>query len=379
MLGWPFCCSSGISLRSQDPIPVCRPLLPSAATLLPYLEEIDGARWYSNYGPLYHRFRSALASTRSVEADQLTIVASGTIGLTLALQAQGAVEGLCMVPGWTFIATPMAARAAGLRPWFVDIDPESWSLTPEMAMRYLATAPEPIAAILPVAPFGAPAPLDEWDRFAEETGIPVVIDAAAGFDALKVGRVPTIVSFHATKALGIGEGGAIFSRDTELIRRAQQLANLGLQSGRTAAVTGMNAKLSEYGCAVGLAALDQWPAHRAALKTRAMHYRARLSDLVEFQPGFGDAATATCVIGMAGSGAVAMKRDLAALGIETLRWWHAVCLDHPAFADALGIEIPVARRAAAQTLGLPMGVTLALGDIDRVAEAVRSHLSVLVS
>ncbi|GHD51195.1 hypothetical protein GCM10017083_25340 [Thalassobaculum fulvum] len=359
---------------TSDRLPVCRPLLPDQAAIAPYIAEIDRTRWYSNYGPLYGRFAARLGQERGVSADRVALVANATVGLTLSLRATGAADGYCLIPAWTFPASPMAAAAAGLVPWFVDIDPDTWSLTPEIAERALAGAPGPVAAVMPVAPFGAPLPTAAWDAFTTRTGIPAVIDAAAGFDSLEVGRTPCVVSLHATKALGIGEGGAVFSADAGHIEAIQGLANFGLRGSRLASVVGMNGKISEYACAVGLAALDQWPQRRRQYIERAERYRRALADEVRFQPAFGSFASATCVVSAAETGADTLQQALAGDGIESLRWWPAACPDHPAFGDAEAAEIPAARWAADHTLGLPMSVTLSLDDVDRVADAVKRHL-----
>jgi dTDP-4-amino-4,6-dideoxygalactose transaminase len=85
---------------------------------------------------------------------------------------------------------------------------------------------------MPVSAFGAPVDLRGWDAFTAETGIPAVLDAAAGVDTLRPGMTPAVVSFHATKPLGIGEGGALVSVDAETIARFRSFANFGFGNGR---------------------------------------------------------------------------------------------------------------------------------------------------
>lgn len=356
-------------------IPVCRPLLPKLADIAPYVDEIDAGRWYSNFGPLYRRFRDRLADVRGVAPEEVVALANATVGMTLALRALGATDGYCMVPAWTFPATPMAAVSAGLMPWFLDVDSTTWALTPEIAERALREAPGPVKAVLPVAPFGAPMPVAEWDAFSDRTGIPVVIDAAAGFDSLVVGRSPSVVSLHATKAIGIGEGGAVFSTDRHLLFEIHRLANFGLHGSRIAAVSGTNAKLGEHASAVGLAALEQWPVRREQFLERAGWYRQWLGDDVTFQPGFGTFASATCVLWTEPLHAVELAAALDLHGIETLRWWEAACPDHDAFREALSTEIPMARNAASHTLGLPMHVSLTAEDVARIARAVQAEFT----
>ena len=191
------------------PIPIMRPKLPPVEALLPYLREIDESRWYSNFGPLLRRFQARLAEHFDVPVEGVACVANGTLALTVGLMALGVREGSrCVMPSWTFIATPSAACAAGLKPYFVDVDAQSWAIDPN-AVRPLIGR-EDICAVIPVSPFGAPIDRAAWDRFTEETGTPVIIDAAAGFDtvaripAMRPGRTPIMISLHATKPFGVG-------------------------------------------------------------------------------------------------------------------------------------------------------------------------------
>jgi dTDP-4-amino-4,6-dideoxygalactose transaminase len=355
-------------------IRVCKPLLPRVSQLEPFLSEIDHSQWYSNFGPMYWRFRDRLAALKETDPEYLTLVANGTSAITLCLRAMVEQRGHCMVPAWTFPATPMAVVAAGLEPWFVDIDRDTWSLTPDRARAFLHEAPFPVQAIVPVAPFGGPVDVRGWDLLSEETGIPVIIDAAAGFDSIRVGRSPSVVSFHATKAFGIGEGGGVFSSDTNLTREIYKLANFGLYKSRIATVSGMNAKLSEYASAVGMAAADEWPSRRARFLEFARCYIEGAEGQFEFQPGFGDVATATAVVWDDSIEANALASVLGAAGIETLRWWRAACPDHPAFSNSAATEIPVALAAAKHTLGLPMSIEMDLGDIEYVLDRTRRAL-----
>ena len=94
---------------------------------------------------------------------------------------------------------------AGFKPWFLDVDPQTWMLDPTTVMKLSPDARREIAAVIPVCAFGATAGLSRWRAFREATGIPVLIDAAAAFDALDDARLPAVVSLHATKVAGIGE------------------------------------------------------------------------------------------------------------------------------------------------------------------------------
>ena len=115
-----------------DVLPVMRPKLPAAHSVLPYLSAIDSTRIYSNFGPLAIRLEHRLAAHFRVGDHAVTTVANATLGLALALMVQKVTVGtLCVIPAWTFVASPQAASLAGLTPYFVDVNPRTWALEPD--------------------------------------------------------------------------------------------------------------------------------------------------------------------------------------------------------------------------------------------------------
>jgi dTDP-4-amino-4,6-dideoxygalactose transaminase len=362
-------------------IPIMRPKLPAAASLAPYLDAIDSARIYSNFGPLTRSLEERFAARFNLPAANVTTVANATLGLTLVLAALGPKPGtLCAMPAWTYVASAQAAVMAGLIPYFVDVDPETWALDPDGLAEALAQAPAPVGAVMPVVPFGCPIDIGAWDGFRTASGIPVVIDAAAGFDALIAGAVPAVVSLHATKVLGTGEGGFVVSTDAALVRDVQIRTNFGFAGTREAAVLPAgNAKLSEYHAAVGLAALDEWSEARNDWIVVAQTYRDALSqsNRVRFQPGFGQSWIAsTCVIGLEGP-ATRMEALLAHSGIETRRWWGTGAHAHAATRGFPRGALPTTEMLANSTIALPFSRDLHRADIERVAECLIASVSAL--
>jgi dTDP-4-amino-4,6-dideoxygalactose transaminase len=220
-------------------IPVLRPKLPQAERLSPYLQAIDRSRVYSNFGPLARAFEERLASHFGLERGMVTTVANATLGLALALTAQGAQrDALCAMPGWTFVASANAAVLAGLTPYFVDVDPSTWAVDPLAIEEEIARTPATVGAVMVVAPFGQPIDYAAWDAFKLRTRLPVVIDAAAAFDSLQVGDTPAVVSLHATKIVGVGEGGFVASRDASIVAAIRQRSNFGFSRNHNAETAG---------------------------------------------------------------------------------------------------------------------------------------------
>jgi dTDP-4-amino-4,6-dideoxygalactose transaminase len=365
-----------MSKRSQR-IPVMRPLLPSAEDILPYLQEIDQNRWYSNLGPLTFRFEEQLAELFKLPHPALISIANGTSALSVILRALDVSYGsLCVVPSWTFVATAAAATEVGMHPFFVDVDPESWALEPEMLIDQIRYIPGNVGAVIVVSPFGAPIAVAKWDHFTAQTGIPVIIDAAAGFDSLlqfpecRIGKTPVMVSLHATKPFGIGEGAFVTSSDKQLMHRTRQMSNFGFTASREIVLPGINAKLNEYQAAIGLAALKQWPEKRRKWHHVIHHYINQLEPLKakglqhRLDPHW---VTSVCNVTLPNDYADTLIEQLAISNIESRKWWAKPCHKQTAYQQCAHFATPVTDYLANRVIALPMNVDMPDDDIDYIA------------
>lgn len=352
--------------------------MPSATEILPYLERIDQGRWYSNFGPLVQTLERRLADRFGPQAHVVT-AANATQALTLTLQALHLRPGaLCALPSWTFVATAHAVAAAGLTPWFLDVTEEDWALSCGELEAQLANAPGPVAAVVVVAPFGRAAPVDAWLELRRRTGLAVLIDAAAGFDTARDPRLPTVVSLHATKVLGAGEGGFLVTDDASLAGRVRELTTYGFRGSREAQVTATNAKLSEYGAAVGLAALDRWDIDRIRWMSAAQAMRIVLAGQggISFQQGWGVSwITSVCVVAFRDPVAERVAEGLNKRRVDSRAWWGKGCHASPAFGDLPRTDLSRTERLAASTLGLPFAIDLTTDDVNRLADALCETLS----
>jgi dTDP-4-amino-4,6-dideoxygalactose transaminase len=353
-------------------IPVARPRLPTADAIAPYLRRIDQSHWYTNGGPLVQEFEERLADHLGEGTGYVATVANATIGLTVSLLAHELPPGtLCMVPAWTFAASAHAIQLAGLIPWIVDVSPTSWALEPDLARQFFRDAPGKISAVMPVSPFGAPIDYDAWESFSDDTGVALVIDSAGAFDTVRATSMPAVVSLHATKLLGIGEGGFVVTTNADFIEEIQKRINFGFWNTRESTVRSMNGKISEYAAAVGLASLDLWKTIRADFERVARNYRAALpSDLV-LQEGFGDHWVSSTVMVMADD-ADATARALTAHGIGTRRWWGGGLHRHGAFEKLPRGKAKNTDMLVERVIGLPCWRDLPNKAIKDVCTAVRS-------
>lgn len=351
------------------------PDLPRAAELLPYLERIDANRHYSNFGPLARELEARLSewiSQTSGLAVGAVSLSTGTAALEVPLAAMKLRPGArVLMPSLTFPATALAAMHCGLRPVLADVDPDNWQLTPSIARA------ADCDVVMPVATYGVPLDVDAWDRHTAETGRPVLIDAAAALGLQRVGRTTSVAySLHATKPFGCGEGGVLASADPDFALAVHQFSNFGFENKRTVEI-GTNAKLSEYAAAVGLAQLARrehllgereriWAAYRGALDGVAG---------IRFQADPGNHAPAVLCIELERD-AEPVQQRLAALGVETRRWYCPPLHEHPALAkcERAG-ALEVTDRLAQRLLGLPFHHHLTDTAIGEIAGALRDALS----
>jgi dTDP-4-amino-4,6-dideoxygalactose transaminase len=269
---------------------------------------------------------------------------------------------------------------AGLRPWFVDVDRDSWALDPAAIEPLLARAPGEVSAAMPVAPFGVPLAQSPWHAFQARTGVRVVVDAAWCFDSAAAPRLPTMVSLHATKVFGVGEGAFLADAADGLIGRARAICNYGIESDQGSVRVGGNFKMSEYAAAVGQAALDGWPRRReAALRVKGWYLEA-LGDLpgAALLPGYaGDWAPATFALRFDRPIALAVAQQLAVARIESRLWWGLPCHRMRAYRDYPSTDQSGTEWLAERVLCLPFYESMKRGDVRRVAAAVREALSAM--
>jgi dTDP-4-amino-4,6-dideoxygalactose transaminase len=369
----------------RRPLRINRPLLPPLMRLAPYIAEVDAARFYTNFGTMHERLRLGLAAHLGLDEGQVGLANSATSGLIGALLAVAgrarADRPLCICPSYTFVATGLAAQACGYTPFLADIDPASWALDPDRVATLPAMARA--GAVVAVAPYGRDIDLGAWQDFAERTGCPVVVDAAASFDtldgaALRATRLPVIVSLHATKTLSAAEGGLVLSGDADIVSRTVAALNFGFVTERRSVTAAINGKLSEYHALVGLADLDGWPAKRAGFIRAARLYAAAAEAAGLGGRFVADAARATPYahfVAADGAEADRVLRMLPAAGIECRRWYERGLHPQPAFADCPREALPVTADLAARLVGLPFAMDLAPDEAARVVGAVAAAVA----
>ena len=187
-------------------------------------------------------------------------VANGTDALQISLMVLGVGYGdEVITPGFTYISTAESAAILGAKPVYVDVNPATCNLDP--TKLEFAITPK-TRAIIPVNLYGQCADYDVIHSIAKRHGIPVIEDAAQSFGASYKGRKScslgdvACTSFFPTKPLGcFGDGGAIFTNDSELANEIRQIARHGQDRRYHHVRVGMNSRLDTIQAAILLAKL----------------------------------------------------------------------------------------------------------------------------
>ena len=359
-----------MSAVAPDWIPLLVPDMPSPEELLPYLQRMHAARHYSNFGPLVQELEAAFARRFALPQPQVTTLANATLGLELVLQALDLPRGSrVLIPAFTFVATATAVVRAGHIPVLTDVDDSSWLLTPAIARA--ACAQTRVDAVLPVAAFGMPHDMQAWQQFEHDSGLPVVIDAAAAWGSqwLQGAQGTLVFSLHTTKSLPAGEGGLLVSTRPGLAERVRQLSNFGINLDPAASVplgslaaTGSNAKMSEYHAAIGLISLSKWELeakNRQALEVDlteklniASHGRLRWQTPAGSAPLL--APTTLCPRLPDAAARSALEAACAQARIMTRRWYQPLLSQMQALpGETVRLPTPCAQDLAQTLLGLP--------------------------
>lgn len=235
-----------------------KPLAPNLERLTEYLGQVNASDWYTNFGPLHQQLTANLEEYLGVE--NLLLVSNGTLALQVAYKALGVTNAL--TTPFSFVATTSSLLWQGIETSFCDIDKNCYNLCPKEVSKALSINPD-INGIVATHVFGNPCDVEAFSTIAAEKDVQIIYDAAHAF-GVKVGNESilnfgdaSILSFHATKVFHTVEGGAIVFKHKADFERAKRLINFGIDENGIITEAGINAKLNEYQCAVGLTILDQ--------------------------------------------------------------------------------------------------------------------------
>jgi dTDP-4-amino-4,6-dideoxygalactose transaminase len=311
-------------------------------------------------------------------------VASGTDALHLALRAVGVGAGDAVITvAHTAVATVAAIEMAGASPLLVDIDPATFTISPEAvedAVKNHRDLPH-IKAILPVHLYGLPADMRAICDIARRYDLIIVEDCAqahgAMIDGLRVGvfGAAAAFSFYPTKNLGaLGDGGAVVTNDAEVAERVGLLREYGWRERYVSDLPGFNSRLDELQAAILRVKLKYLDEENARRREIAQIYDERLAPTPLRAPerlgGFESVYhqyVARC------DGRDGLRERLREQGVGTLVHYPVPVHLQPAYRNRVTIHrgaLPVTEQAARQVMSLPMHAQLNDAQAERVCAAI---------
>lgn len=313
--------------------------------------------------------------------DHCVGLANGSDALELALRALGIKAGdtVATVANAGFYSS-FAIHAVGATPLYVDVDPQTLTLSPASLAHAMAQTP---SAVIVTHLYGQLADMDSILEVANAHGVPVIEDCAQSHGARRQGKVAGswgvmgCFSFYPTKNLGaLGDGGAVVSNDAQLAERVRQLRQYGwskkyhvtLQGGR-------NSRLDELQAAVlriKLPQLDHCNAQRRAIATR---YNQAFSGLpVKLPASLGDDYVAHLYV-MRTIDRKEFSAYLSEAGVGNDVHYPVPDYQQPVYNGNAGLHLPVTDEACRTAISLPCFPGMTSAQVDEVIAAVQGFFA----
>lgn len=369
---------------------LCKPEV--AGTELKYINEALADDWITPLGPHVDRFEAELEQQLSTDGQSVHVCAlsAGTAAIHIGLDLLGVRPGdevICS--SFTFAASANPIVYLGAKPVFVDSEPSTWNMSPELLRmaiedRITHTGHSP-RAIVVAELYGMPAKMDEIMDIAREYRIPVLEDSAEALGSCYKGRpcgtladVGTL-SFNGNKMITTSGGGAVVCHTEEMKKRALFLATQAREPMPYYhhRVIGYNYRLSNISAAVGLGQMEILARHLD--HHRMLH--GRYMDLLPSIPGitvfnnpsadFDSNFWLTTILVAPDSGFTAdeLRVHMASLNVETRLLWKPLHLQ-PVFSEATRYVDGTSEHLFAQGLCLPSGPCVSIEEQDFIARAI---------
>lgn len=362
-----------------------------------FIHEAFLTNWVVPLGPNVDGFENDLAAwlgEKSASPLHVVALSSGTAAIHLALVMLGVGPGdevICQ--SFTFAASANPVVYQGATPVFVDSEPDTWNMDPELLrqaiddrLRITGKLPK---AIIPVHLYGTPARMNEIRSVAAAYGIPVLEDAAEAigseYDGQYCGTLGTYgaLSFNGNKMITTSGGGALICPDEESARRVKFYATQARENFPyyQHEKIGYNYRLSNISAGVGrgqMYVLDEHIARRRAIHELYMEKLKNTPGITVMQPrsnvdSHPNYWLSTILVNPQEAGFTwqELSARLTAADIESRPLWKPMHLQ-PVFANAPRYVNGVSEALFAQGLCLPSGPLVTDEDVDRIVEVIKN-------
>ena len=329
-------------------------------------------------GPRVKAFEEAFASMCGVKHAVAT--ASGTTALHVALLAAGIGNGDEVITSpFTFIASANSILYTGARPVFIDIDPVTYNLNPELIEAAITPRTK---AILPIHLFGLSCDMDPIMAIAKKHGLVVIEDACQSHGALYKGkRVGSFgigtFSFYPTKNMTSAEGGMITTDDDVIDESCRVIRQHGMRRRYYHDELGFNFRMTDIHAAIGLEQLKKLEAKNEQRRLNANFLNAHLKGVVT--PSIPDGCEHVFhqyTVRVQGGKRDALRTYLQENGVGSEVYYPVPVHKQSFYINDLGYQgsFPEAERAASEVLSLPVHPALSQADLDTIVSKVNEFM-----
>jgi dTDP-4-amino-4,6-dideoxygalactose transaminase len=300
----------------------------------------------------------------------LLVTNNGTVALQIALKALG-VKGEVITTPFSYVATTSSIVWENCKPVFVDIDKETMNIDPNLIEAAISRK---TTAILATHCFGNSCDIDAIQQLADKYNLKVIYDAAhcfgtkyKGRSVLEYGDVSTL-SLHATKLIHCVEGGAVVTKDPNLLKIMAYMRNFGHDGPEKFQGVGINGKNSELHAAFGLTTLKYADSILSERIRQKEFYKTALIDLmVDLQVTTKNCEENASYFPIVFSDETKLIKAIHQLNLNNVfpRRYFYPLLSKLEYVHS--VDVPVAERIASSVLCLPMYHDLSQEEQDFIA------------
>ena len=327
-------------------------------------------------GPNVEAFEEEVASYLGVK--YAIGVNSGTDALVISLRALGIGPGdEVITTPFTFFATPESISNVGAAPVFVDIDPATFNIDPQLIETAIT---ERTKAILPVHLYGQACDMDPVMDIARRYRLKVIEDVAQAVGGAYKGKRlggfgdAAALSFFPSKNLGgFGDSGMVATNDDDVATLARMLRSHGSMKKYSNEILGYNSRMDELQAAVLRVRLKRLDAMNDARRDIGSQYTRLLSSVLGVEPP-SEAEGRFHVfhqytVRITEDDRDLVRAQLAERGIGSMVYYPVPCHQLPMYRLALSASLPFAEQAAKTVLSLPMSPSLDTSTVERIVGA----------
>ena len=342
----------------------------------------DAARngWGERCYDYIYKFEAAFAAHLGVKHVIATSSCTGALHMGMAALGIGPGDEVILAEtNWIASAAPIVHL--GATPVFVDIEPDSWCLSPD---KVAAAITPRTKAILAVHIYGNLCDLNALQELADHYGLHLIEDAAEALGSIYHGRRAGSLgrfgafSFHGTKTVTTGEGGMFTTNDSELFEQVLTLSNHGRARGQKKQfwpdMVGFKYKISNIQAAIGLAQIERIDELVARKRAILAGYKEALADFQSISmnpepPGTQNGAWMPTVVFDRESGVTreALQAAFNAENIDARVFFHPLS-SLPMFKPAK--DNVTAYDIATRAINLPSFHDMTESELSRIAHVV---------